>query len=219
MNSLANSVALGVILMGIQIAQAQNITIDDFNTGPQEITPRASGSVIHVQTGSMLGGFRQVKHIISPVPPSPFLGRKGVYNIIKGHLIVEDGVHVASRLEISYGFDKENNLIPLNLDLSNALANGKLTLHFHSLDMSNQVDAIIQLVAPSREIFQISKPITPPVVGSFNVSFPLAQFRSGSQGKSPSKSDLKSIDYITLILQEAGNGGNDYAIDFFDINF
>lgn len=209
-----------ILVGGIHIAKAQNITIDNFNTGPQIIQPRPSGSVTHVQTGSMLGGFRQVKHIVQQMPPPPpSLGRKGVYNITRGHLIVEDGVRVASRLEISYGFDRENNLIPLNLDLSNALANGKLTLHFHSLDMINQVDAIIQLVTPSREIFQLSKPITPPVVGSFTVSFPLTAFRSGSQGKPPTKSDLKSIDYLTLILQDGGNGGNDFAIDLFDISF
>lgn len=214
------SIAVMMLLGSICTAKAQALTIDNFDTGPQFIQPRASGSVTHVQAGSMLGGFRHVKHIVQQMPSPPLsLGRKGVYHITRGHLIVEDGVRVASRLEISYGFDRENNLIPLNLDLSNALASGKLMLHFHSLDMINQVDAIIQLVTSSGEIFQLSIPITPPVVGSFTISFPLSAFRSGTRGVAPTKSDLKSIDYLTLILQEGGNGGNDFAIDLFDISF
>ncbi|MCC7092297.1 MAG: hypothetical protein IT524_10165 [Nitrosomonas sp.] len=223
MMKLAAHMITGIILVGmIHTTKAQTILIDNFDTGPQVISPRdpSSGTGTRVQTGSMLGGFRQVKHIVQQLPSPPTsLGRKGVYNIIGGHLIVEDGVRVASRLEVSYGFDKEDNLIPLNLDLSNALANGKMKLHFHSLDMINQVDAIIQLVTPSREIFQLSKPITPPVAGSFTIAFPLSAFRSGSQGKPPTKNDLKSIDYITLILQDGGTGGNDFAIDVFDISF
>ena len=92
-------------------------------------------------------------------------------------------------------------------------------LHFHSLDMLNQVDVIIQLVTPSRKIFQISKPVTPPVVGKFDINFPLADFQSGTTGNPPAEGDLNSIDYITLIFQEGGNGGNDFAIDLFDITF
>jgi hypothetical protein len=196
------------------------MVIDDFDTGPQVEIPLQSGEVrTDFQNGTMLGGSRHIVHRVDEIPSCVSLGREGVYTIDRGHLIVEDGVHMASRLEISYGIAKNNDVVPLNLDLSSVLTNGQFTLHFHSLDMLNQVDVIIQLVTPSREIFQISQPVTPPVVCNFDVSFPLADFRSGTTGNPPTASDLSSIDYITLIFQEGGNGGNDFAINLFDITF
>lgn len=220
MKLFIHTIAVVILTMECYIAQAETPykTIDDFNTGPQEELILKSGSKVHAQAGSMLGGFRHVDYSVSIINASS-LDRKGTYTIDKGHLIVEDGVHMASRLEVSYGIDKNNNINPLNFDLSRALTSGQFTLHFHSLDMLNQIDAIIQVVTQSREIFQMSKQIIPPVLGKFNISFPLIKFRSSSQGKSPTENDFRAIDYITLILQEGGNGGSDYAIDLFDITF
>ncbi|WON74183.1 hypothetical protein [Nitrosospira sp. Is2] len=196
------------------------MVIDNFNTGTQAEIELPSGKAqTDFKNGSMLGGSRQIVFRVDQMPFGVPLGRKGVYTIDKGHLIVEDGVHMASRLEISYGIAKNNDVAPLNLDLSKVLANGQFTLHFHSLDMLNQVDVIIQVVTPSREIFQHSKPVTPPVVDRFDINFPLAGFRSGTTGKAPVEDDFKSIDYLTLIFQEGGNGGNDFAVDCFDITF
>jgi hypothetical protein len=83
--------------------------------------------------------------------------------------------------------------------------------------MQNQVDVIIQVFTSSGDSFQVSKQVIPPVVGSFDVSFPLAGFVSNKTGEPPTENDLKSIDYLTLIFQEGGNGGNDFAVDSFDI--
>lgn len=194
------------------------LTIDDFNTGPQTEVSLSSGSKDYYQPGAMLGGGRHVVHTVGQVNGPTPLNRKGVYTITDGHLIVEDGVHAASRLEISYGIAANRNVVPLNLNLSKDLANGQCTLHFHSLDMLNEVDVIIQVVTPSREMFQISKQVTPPVIGSFDVSFPLADFRSNTTGNAPTEKDFESIDYLTFIFQDGGNGGNDFAINLFDIN-
>lgn len=220
MKAFIYTIVIVILAMRSYIAQAEipYRTIDDFNTGPQEEVILKSGSKVHDQAGSMLGSFRHVDYSVSIINASG-LDRKGAYTINKGHLIVEDGVHIASRLEISYGIDKNNNVNPLNLDLSRALTTGQFTLHFHSLDMLNQINAMIQIATRSRGIFQISKQIIPPVLGKFNISFPLSSFRSDSQGKPPTKNDFRSIDYITLILQEGGNGGSDYAINLFDITF
>lgn len=194
------------------------MVIDDFDSGPQGQIPLQSGKArTDFQNGTMLGGSRHIVYRVDEIPSCVSLGREGVYTIDRGHLIVEDGVHMASRIEISYGIAKNNDVVPLKLNLSSVLTNGQFTLHFHSLDMLNQVDVIIQLVTPSREIFQISQPVTPPVVCNFDVSFPLADFRSGTTGNPPTASDVNSIDYITLIFQEGGNGGNDFAVDSFDI--
>ncbi len=193
------------------------LTIDDFNTGPQSEFPLTSGSRNDFQSGTMLGGGRHVVHTVGQVNGPTPLNRKGVYTITDGHLIVEDGVHAASRLEISYGIAANGNVVPLNLDLSKDLANGQFILHFHSLDMLNEVDVIIQLVTPSREMLQISKQVTPPVIGSFDVPFPLADFHSNTSGNAPTEKDFQSIDYLTLIFQDGGNGGNDFAINLIDI--
>src|SRR5687768_6361533 len=172
------------------------MVIDDFDTGPQVEIPLQSGEVrTDFRNGTMLGGSRHIVHRVDEIVTDLPLGRKGVYTIDRGHLIVEDGVHMASRLEISYGIAKNNDVAPLSLNLNPVLTNGQFTLHFHSLDMLNQVDVIIQLVTPSREIFQISKPVTPPVVGKFDINFPLADFQSGTTGNPPAEGDLNSIDY------------------------
>ena len=163
----------------------------------------------------MLGGFRHIVYRVDEIVTDIPLGRESVYTIKKGHLIVEDGVHMTSRLEISYGIAENNDIVPLNLDLSKVLTKGQFNLHFHSLDMLNEVDVIIQVVTPSREIFQINKQVTPPVVGKFDIHFPFLVFRSGKTGTPPTGNDFRSIDYITLIFQEGGNGGNDFAIDLF----
>jgi hypothetical protein len=145
---------MSIIIMGlmVQVAQAgpgsSYQTIDDFDSGAQEESALQSGSQRDYKTGSMLGGSRHVVHKVSSIGPLN-LGRKGVYMIDKGHLIVEDGVSMASRLEISYGIDETDNVTPLNLDLSPVLTTGQFTLHFYTLDMLNQVDAIIQVATRS----------------------------------------------------------------------
>ena len=216
MKPLANAINITMLMLLAQFVQAASQTIDDFNTGPYQGASLVSESELYIQKGSMLGGQRHVVHRVDQINPS--LSRTGRSAITKGHLIVEDGVHAASRLQVSYGIEQHGSVAPLNLDLSQDLANGQFTLHFHSIDMQNQVDVIIQAVTSSREVFQISKQVTPPVVGSsFDVSFPLADFRSGKTGKPPTENDFKSIDYLVLIFQEGGNGGNDFAVDSFDI--
>jgi hypothetical protein len=217
--------AISTEIMPVVQAESGSVymVIDDFNTGLQVGIPLQSGKVrTDFQNGAMLGGSRHIVHRVDEIPIGVPLEREGVYTIDRGHLIVEDGVHMASRLEISYGIAKNNDVAPLSLNLNPVLTNGQFTLHFHSLDMLNQVDVIIQLVTrsrdtPSRKIFQISRPVTPPVVGHFDVSFPLTDFKSGTTGKPPADGDLNSIDYLTLIFQEGGNGGNDFAVDCFDI--
>lgn len=222
MKTVAN-ISNDAILAGITpVVQAEPVymTIDDFNTGPQTEIPLLSGEArTDFQNGAMLGGSRHIVYRVDEIVSEFPLGRKGVYTIDKGHLIVEDGVHMASRLEISYGIAENNNVVPLNLDLSKVLTSGQFTLHFHSLDMLNEVDVIIQVVTPSREIFQINTQVTPPVVGKFDISFPLSDFQSGKTGNQPTENDFRSIDYITLIFQEGGNGGNDFAVDLFDMTF
>jgi hypothetical protein len=220
MKTLAGFINLLTLVMAAQVVQAQTVykTIDDFNTGLQTIDPLPSGRRVDFQSGSMIGGLRQIAYQVGDIEPATSLGRKGVYAINKGHLIVEEGVHVASRLEISYGIGRDNSIVPLNLNLSRVLTNGQFALHFHSLDMINQVDVILQVVNQAGEMFQFGKQVIPPVVGKFDIYLPIADFRSNSTGNPPLESDLTSISYITLIFQEAGNGGTDYAVDSFDIS-
>ena len=116
MKTVANAINVAILALTVQVAQAGPVykTIDDFNTGPQApvTVPQQD-----FQPGTMLGGGRHVVYKVGQISPStPPLNRKGMYTITDGHLIVEDGVHVASRLEISYGIAKNNNVVPLNLE-------------------------------------------------------------------------------------------------------
>lgn len=167
MKPLTSAINVTVLMLLAQFVQAAPRTIDDFNPGPYQGTPLVSGSNLYFKQGSMLGGQRHVVHRVDQIPPS--LSRTGISVITKGYLIVEDGVHAASRLEISYGIAGDGSITPLNLDLSQDLANGQFTLHFHSLDMQNQVDVIIQVFTSAGDSFQISKQVIPPVVGNFDV--------------------------------------------------
>lgn len=87
------------------------MVIDDFNTGPQTEIRLQSGKVQPgFRNGTMLGGSRHIVYRVDEIPSGVSLGREGVYTIKKGHLIVEDGVHMASRLEISYGIAENNDV-------------------------------------------------------------------------------------------------------------
>ncbi len=112
---LKTRIALLTIL-GAAAAWPQCRLVDNFTSGPHQVTLSTIGSDVDHQTGSMEGGFRTTTYFLHTNP----YGRSGKFQISAraGRLLVENGVRVGHRLDVVWGFDSKDNLVPLNLNLT-----------------------------------------------------------------------------------------------------
>jgi hypothetical protein len=180
--------------------------IDDFTTGTTQMDLRVtgSGSDTNTQTGSMIGGLR---HVNLFTYQNPFL-QLGEAKVDKGGpLTVSNGVREFFRLEVYWGIDAKNNIVPLGYKPSGC---DRIRVTFDS--NSGVVNFNVQVDTPVA-LFQdgINLPASATVL-PFCVDFPFSNFVSNTPGAKPSFA-AEGITFMDMILQSGPViGANNFAI-------
>jgi len=182
-----------------QVARAQSLVVDNFTTGNHEVTLR-SGVETHVQSGSMIGGFRQTHFLVADGAGNPF-NQTGTLDIRPGGpMVVDMGTRVFHRLEVYYGVGPDGAIAPLNLNLSGF---DRFVVNFDCSD--SVLNFNLQIFSDSGATYSTLGYNLDPNQDPFSVDFPFASFKG--------EANFSDVDLIVLIFQ-AGNvmGAQDFAI-------
>lgn len=175
------------------------LTLDNF-TGSSFKTSIASGERDSIQSGSMMGGFRQTRLIVNAQPyrqPATVQGRSS------GPLVVSNGYKSYHRLELRYGVDASGANWPLNFDMSPF---DRVILR---LDGQNTVLNInVVLYSNGGAAYASAGKNVDVNVVPHAVEFQVGDFHNPGGGF-----DWHDVDYAVVIVQSASAvGGDDYAI-------
>ena len=189
-----------------------NLVIDDFKSGSTARIPVVCGLKDLTQTGSMAGGTRRTRLIVSNPGANCNLSNKYRQTAslqVKpvGAMILNSDNRVFHRLEVLYGQDALNNIQPLNLDLTEGnLNNRRIRIAFDSMDVGVNFNIVVFMNdGSSRTQCGIN---FSPGPNPFVMDFPLANF-----GTALGTPDYTDVDYIALIFQSGSAvGSNDYAV-------
>jgi hypothetical protein len=196
-----------LLLLAAGMAWPQCRVIDDFTTGKTQMDLRVSGSGTdtNTQTGSMIGGLRHVNFFTYA---NPFL-QLGEAKVEKGGpLTVSNGAREFFRLEVFWGIDASNNIVPLGYMPSGC---DRFRVTFDS--NSAVVNFNVQVYTPVAG-FQdgINLPPGPATGLPFCVDFPFSNFVSNTPGAKPNFA-TQGISYMDMVLQSGPViGANNFAI-------
>jgi hypothetical protein len=180
-------------------------TIDDFRTGPYEVSIQSSYDT-SVQPGSMLGGFRLTHLLVGSGPANP-LGHAGVLDIRPGGpLVVDAGYRVGPRLEVYYGYGAEQEFLALDEDL--AAEGDRFRLHFEASDHALNVNIVVFTGSEYASLgYNLEASNWP-----FTQDFAFSDFRSFTAV------DWEHIDVVVLVVQSTSvMGGNDWALSKIEV--
>jgi hypothetical protein len=180
-----------------------DLLIDDFTTGPHQVTlPHGMSSrsedETDVQSGSMIGGFRKTAFLI---PSNPF-NQHGTLDIRRGGpMLVDMGTRVSHRLELVYGFDSKGEVVaPLNLNLSDY---DRFRLNFDSNDLDLNFNMLVH--SNSGATHSVYKTTIHANTNPFAVGIPFGEFTGAA--------DFTDVDLIVLVFQSSSAmGSNDFAV-------
>ena len=195
-----------LLLLAAGAAWPQCRVIDDFTTGTTQLDLRVSGTGFDTdtQTGSMIGGLRHVNFFTEA---NPFL-QLGEAKVEKGGpLTVSNGVREFFRLEVFWGIDAKNNIVPLRYVPSGC---DRVRVTFDSssavVNFNVQVDTPVALFQDGINLS--SSPSTLP----YCVDFPFANFVSNTKSAKPDFA-AQGITYMDMVLQSGSAiGANNFAI-------
>jgi hypothetical protein len=196
-----------LLLLAAGMAWPQCRVIDDFTTGITQMDLRVSGTGTdtNTQMGSMIGGLR---HLNLFTYANPFL-QLGEAKVEKGGaLTVSNGVREFFRLEVFWGIDASNNIVPLGYKPSGC---DRFRVTFDS--NSGVVNFNVQVDTPVA-LFQdgINLPAGSATGLPFCVDFPFSNFVSNTPGAKPNFA-AEGITYMDMILQSGPvTGANNFAI-------
>jgi len=198
---LALPMALGMA----RVAAAQNLTLDDFSSGPYK-KRLAGGQDVATQAGTMIGGDRLTVFSVCQAKPcglqNPF-GQAGAFQIraktkfAPPALIYSAGYKVFPRLDVEYGANT-----PLQLDLSRY---DRLRITFDGSDLVVNFNIVVFTPSGYRQTGCNLDPSLVPV----SIDFPLADFQG--------KADFSNVSAIDVIFQSGSAvGANDWAVTSFE---
>src|SRR5258708_6203469 len=181
--------AITAMLQGM--ANAQQLTIDDFSAGPHKVTLPSNrtktAAETSTQTGQhMLGGerynyFRVCKQFPCSIAEDEF-SQSATFQVLPGKkdlplsaLIVSGGYKTFPLLQMFWGIDAQNNIVPLHQNLT---AYDRMRVSFDGID--DILNFNLQLYSPTGN-GQLGCSLGPvhPVPPSYTVDFPLAEFVAG----------------------------------------
>jgi hypothetical protein len=196
-----------LLLLAAGMAWPQCRVIDDFTTGKTQMDLRVSGSGAdtNTQTGSMIGGLRHI-NFFTYANPFLQLGEAKVEN--GGPLTVSNGVREFFRLEVFWGIDASNKIVPLGYTPSGC---DRLRVTFDSnsalVNFNVQVDTPVALFQDG-----INLATGPATALPFCVDFPFSHFVSNTAGAKPNFA-IQGITYMDMVLQSGPViGANNFAI-------
>ena len=196
-----------LLLLAAGMAWTQCRVIDDFTTGKTQMDLRVSGpgADTNTQTGTMIGSLR---HINFFTYGNPFLqlGETKVEN--GGPLTVSNGVREFFRLEVFWGIDASNRVVPLGYV---PFGCDRLRVTFDSnsalVNFNVQVDTPVALFQDG-----INLPTSPATALPFCVDFPFSNFVTNTPGAKPNFA-AQGITYMDMVLQSGSViGANNFAI-------
>jgi hypothetical protein len=196
-----------LFLLTAGMAWPQCRVIDDFNTGTTQMDLRVAGTGVdtNTQAGSMIGGLRHV-NFFTYQNPFRQLGEAKVEK--GGPLTVSNGVREFFRLEVFWGINASNNIVPLRYAPSGC---DRFRVTFDS--NSGVVNFNVQVDTPVA-LFQdgINLPAGSATGLPFCVDFPFSNFVSNTPGAKPTFA-AEGITYMDMILQSGPViGANNFAI-------
>jgi len=189
-----------------QRALSQNLTLDDFSTGPYA-RQLSAGRDVSTQVGSMVGLERQTFFIVcdpGPCGPANPFAQSGSFEIRTGTdvtpsaLIYSAGYKVYPRLEVHYGA-----VTPLQLDLGTNY--DRIRVRFDGTDgVINFNIVVFSFSGYSQAGCNLDASGNP-----VSIDFPIANFRG--------EADFTRIDDISFVFQSGtAVGGNDWAVTRFE---
>ena len=196
-----------LILLAEGMAWSQCRVIDDFTTGTAQMDLRVTGTGVdsNTQAGSMIGGLRHVNFFTYQ---NPFL-QQGETKVEKGGpLTVSNGVREFFRLEVFWGIDATNKIVPLRY-LPSGCDRFRVTFDSNSgvVNFNVQVDTPVALFQDG-----INLPAGAATGLPFCVDFPFSNFVSNTPGAKPNFA-VEDISYMDMILQSGPViGANNFAI-------
>jgi hypothetical protein len=199
--------AIATLCQGVAVAQ---LTIDDFSTGTYKKTLSTS-SDDHTVTGTMIGGERNTYFRICQQIPctvdenefaqsATFQTRPSKKAGVPSALIMSSGYKTFPLIQIFWGIDGQNHVVPLHLNLS---PYDRLRVSFDGL--TEVLNFNLQLYTPTGN-GQIGCNLLPvqPVQPPYTVDFPLADFTLVGG----TNIDFRDITYMDMISFFGGS----YAI-------
>jgi hypothetical protein len=197
----------GLLLLAAGMAWPQCKVIDDFTTGQTQMDLRVSGSGAdtNTQTGTMIGGLRHVNFFTYG---NPFLQLGETKEEKGGPLTVSNGVREFFRLEVYWGIDSSNKIVPLGY-MPSGCDRFRVTFDANSamVNFNVQVDTPVALFQDG-----INLPQGPATALPFCVDFPFSDFVSNTPGAKPNFA-TQGITYMDMVLQSGSViGANNFAI-------
>jgi hypothetical protein len=199
--------AIATLCQGVAVAQ---LIIDDFSTGADKKT-LSTGSDDHIVTGTMIGGerktyFRVCQQIPCTVAENEFAQsatfqtRPSKKAGVPSALIMSSGYKTFPLIQVFWGIDGQNNIVPLHLDLRRY---DRLRVSFDGL--TEALNFNLQLYTPTGN-GQIGCNLLPvhPVPPPYTVDFPLVDFTLVS-GTTIDFTDITYLDMLSFL-------GASYAI-------
>lgn len=191
-------------LVAATLCSAQNLTIDNFSTGPYK-KQLASGTNQTSQAGTMLGGSRLTDFLVcDPVPCHTVFKQTASFQILpnkKGTsaLIQSAGYKTFPRLVVEYGV-----ATPLHLNLSGSY--DRLRVNFDGIDQVLNFNILAFSDGGYNQTACNLLPSTNPV----SVDFPLIDFAN-------SGGDFTDVTRLLFEFQSGSAiGGNDWAVTSFE---
>ena len=175
------------MLLGTRPVAAQML-MNDLTSGSYAVSIR-SGDVGAIRSGTMLGGNRHTHLIVGDELANPLQQPGGLEILSSGYLVVNGGLQVYPRVEVTYGVDEIGQNAPLNENL--AMAGDRFRLHFDAADRGLNVNVVV-FTGTSYALLGYN---LPPSNQAFTTDFPFEDFEEGGAVS------WNSIDYIVLVVQ------------------
>jgi hypothetical protein len=199
--------AIAILCQGMAVAQ---LTIDDFSSGAYKKI-LSTGSDDHTVTGTMIGGERKTYFRVCQQIPCKAAENEFAQSVtfqtrpsktagVPSALILSSGYKTFPLIEVFWGIDGQNNVVPLHLDLT---PYDRLRVSFDGL--TEALNFNLQLYTPTGNA-QLGCNLLPvqPVPPPYTVDFPLTDFILVGG----TAIDFSNITYIDLLA----NLGGSYAI-------
>jgi hypothetical protein len=186
-----------------------SFTIDDFTAATQNlsVTDGVQENFKKAPPGSPLIGDSRLIVLRVEKPGVPALAKAATLDIGDGHLVVQSGIQVLSRIEVFYGRGSNSEAIPLHHNLS---GHKKFRLHFLASDSGLNIN--MQVRAENNPGIDAQSGVNidgHPDGVPFVVDFAFDTFVPNA-GPLP---DFADINEITLIIQSGSViGAIDYAL-------